>query len=103
MSCQPDDGTAPGACSNVLTSNLDRGRAMDNVARVTGRWVFAGIMLGIAGVLDIVWGIAAIADSKYFTANATYIVSGLHTWGWVTLIIGVIQVFAAFSLFSGGG
>jgi hypothetical protein len=76
---------------------------MDNAARVTGWWVFAGIMLGIAGVLDIVWGIAAIADSKFFTANSTYIVSSLHTWGWITLIVGVIQLFAAASLFSGGG
>ncbi|MCW2987516.1 MAG: hypothetical protein JWM24_454 [Solirubrobacterales bacterium] len=32
-------------------------------------------------MLDIIWGIAAIGDSKFFTADATYIVSGLHTWG----------------------
>lgn len=76
---------------------------MESAARVTGWWIFAGIMLGIAGVLNVVWGIAAIADSKYFTANATYIVSSLHTWGWITLVIGAIQVFAAFSLFGGGG
>lgn len=76
---------------------------MDNAERVTGWWVFAGVLLAIMGVLDIVWGIAAIADSKFFTENATYIVSGLNTWGWVTLIIGVIQMLAAFSLFAGGG
>jgi hypothetical protein len=76
---------------------------MDNASNVTGWWVFAAIMLGIAGILDVVWGIAAISDSKFFTADATYIVSSLHTWGWVTLIIGVIQLCAAFSLMSGGG
>jgi hypothetical protein len=65
--------------------------------------VFAGILLAIAGFLDIIWGIAGISDSKFFTANSTYIVSSLHTWGWVTVIIGVIQLIAAFSLFSGGG
>src|SRR4051794_15572721 len=77
--------------------------AMDRESRVTGWWVFAGLLLGIAGVLDVIYGIAAIGDSKFFTANATYILSGLHTWGWISLIIGVLQLFAAFSLFSGGG
>ena len=76
---------------------------MDNEARVTGWWVFAGILLGVAGFLNVVWGIAGISNSKFFTQNSVYVVSSLHTWGWITLIIGVIQLFAAFSLFSGGG
>jgi hypothetical protein len=75
----------------------------DRAARVTGWWVFAGILLLISCVLNVIYGIAAIGDSKFFTDHATYILSGLHTWGWVTLIIGVIQGIAAFSLFSGGG
>jgi hypothetical protein len=28
--------------------------------------------------------------------------SSLHTWGWITLILGVIQLTAGFSLFGGG-
>jgi hypothetical protein len=76
---------------------------MDNEARVTGWWVFAGIMLGIVGVLNLVWGIAAISNSKFFTPDSVYVVSSLHTWGWITLIIGVIEIGAAFSLISGGG
>lgn len=32
-----------------------------NPDRVTGWWIFAGIMLSIAGVLNSVYGIAAIA------------------------------------------
>ncbi len=75
---------------------------MDDEARVTGWWVFAGILLGIAGFLDVVWGIAGISNSKFFTQNSVYIFSSLHTWGWITLIIGVIELVAAFSLFSGG-
>jgi hypothetical protein len=80
----------------------DTARA-SNLDRVTGWWMFAGILLMISGVLNIIYGIAAISDSKFFTENATYILSGLNTWGWVTLIIGVLQLVAAFSLFSGGG
>jgi hypothetical protein len=76
---------------------------MGNESRVTGWWVFAGLLLAIAGVLDIIWGIAAISNSKFFTEDVTYIVSGLHTWGWITLLIGIVQLIAAASLFAGGG
>jgi hypothetical protein len=75
---------------------------MSDESTLSGWWVFAGILLLIAGILNIIYGIAAIGDSKVFTANATYIISGLHTWGWLTLILGVAELFAAFSLFSGG-
>src|ERR1700709_1329093 len=59
---------------------------------LSGWWVFAGVLLLVAGVLNIIYGIAAIGDSKFFTENATYIISGLHTWGWVMLIIGVLEL-----------
>jgi len=66
-------------------------------------WVtFAGVMLLIAGVLNVIYGIAAIGDSKFFINDSKYILSNLNTWGWITLIIGAIQLFAAFSLWSGG-
>jgi len=77
--------------------------AADRAGRVTGWWVFAGILLGIAGVLNVIYGIAAISDSKFFTENVTFIVSSLNTWGWVTLILGVLEIIASLSLFTGGG
>jgi hypothetical protein len=73
-----------------------------NEDRITGWWVFAAALLLLAGVLDIIWGIAAIGDAKFFIADQKYIISSLHTWGWITLILGVLQLFAAFSLASGG-
>jgi hypothetical protein len=72
-------------------------------SRVTGWWIFAGILLFIVGVLNIIWGLAAIGDSKFFIADQKYIISSLHTWGWVTLILGVVELVAGYSLFSGGG
>ena len=74
-----------------------------NESSVTGWWVFAGILLLIAGVLNVIYGIAAIGNSHFFTANAHYILSDLKTWGWVTVIIGAVELIAGFSLFSGGG
>jgi hypothetical protein len=66
-------------------------------------WVtFAGVMLFIVGVLNVIYGIAAIGDSSFFVQDQRYILSNLNTWGWVTLILGLFQLFAAFSLWSGG-
>ncbi|HWY90386.1 MAG TPA: hypothetical protein VNY31_06910 [Solirubrobacteraceae bacterium] len=67
-------------------------------------WVmFAGIMLLIAGVLNVIYGIAAVDDSKFFVHETQYILSGLNTWGWVTIVLGALQILAAFSIWSGGG
>jgi hypothetical protein len=76
---------------------------MQDASRVTGWWMFAGTMLLILGTLNVIWGIAAISDSTFFTENAKYVLSGLNTWGWITLLIGVVQLIAGFSLFAGGG
>lgn len=70
--------------------------------RVTGWWVFAGILLFVSGALNIIYGIAALSDSRFFTENAVLIATNLNTYGWVTLVIGIIQLTAAFSLFVGG-
>jgi hypothetical protein len=75
---------------------------MNDESLISGWWVFAGVLLLIAGVLNIIYGIAAIGDSKFFTENVTYIISGRNTWGWIILILGVLELVAAFSLFSGG-
>ncbi|HET9673605.1 MAG TPA: hypothetical protein VFP31_02260 [Gaiellaceae bacterium] len=64
---------------------------------------FASLMLGIAGVWNIISGILAIRDSKVFTENATFVFSNLNTWGWIMTILGVLLVFAAVSVSRGGG
>jgi hypothetical protein len=71
--------------------------------REGANWVlFAGIMVALVGVLNVVYGIAAIADSRFFANDATYILSNLNTWGWITLILGVGQIVAAYSIWKGG-
>ncbi len=69
--------------------------------RGIGRTLFVAILLVLAGVLDIVYGIAAVSNAHFFN-NTQYVFSSLHTWGWVTIIVGVIQLGAGFSLMGGG-
>ena len=67
-------------------------------------WIlFAGVMLTLAGILNIVWGIAAIDNSAFFTGDARYVIfDDLNTWGWFFLIVGILQLVAAFSVWNGG-
>ena len=56
-------------------------------------WVtFAGILLLIIGTLNTVEGIAAIDKASFFVANAHYIAGDLKSWGWTTLIVGILQI-----------
>ena len=74
---------------------------MDNV-RGLGRAIFAAVLLLIGGVLYVVYGIAAISNSKVFVHNTKYVFGDLKTWGWVTLILGILALLASASLFGGG-
>ena len=77
--------------------------AMDvaNEPKGIGWVVFSAIMLGFVGVWGIIEGILAISSSKVFVANATFVFSGLNTWGWIVVALGVLCVVAAFSLTTG--
>jgi hypothetical protein len=70
--------------------------------RGEGRAAFAAILLLIAGALNVIYGIAAISEAHFFTDAGTHFVfSSLNTWGWITVILGVIELTGGFSLLSG--
>jgi hypothetical protein len=60
--------------------------------------VFAGIMIMIAGTLNLIYGIAAISNSHFYISEAHYVISELNTWGWVLTVIGVIQFCVALGI-----
>ncbi len=63
-------------------------------------WVlFAGVMISIVGIINFIYGIAAIANSKFYVGGAVYIISELNTWGWVIMFTGVVQFIAAMGIF----
>jgi hypothetical protein len=65
-------------------------------------WVtFAAVMLGVAGVWNSIDGILAIADSRVYTDHAVLVFSSLTTWGWIVLILGILQLVAAGALVGG--
>jgi hypothetical protein len=70
--------------------------------RGEGWLLFAGILVLIAGVLNTIWGIAAIDSANFFVEDDRFIIEDLNTMGWCVLIVGVVQLFAAFSIWAGG-
>jgi hypothetical protein len=62
--------------------------------RGLGLVFFAAIMLLVVGLFNVIDGIAAIANSHVFVANAHYVFGDLRAWGWVVLILGLLQLLA---------
>jgi hypothetical protein len=70
---------------------------------VTGSgWVdFAAIMLGLAGIWNVLNGLLAIGDSRVYVGDEKFVFSDLNTWGWIILILGVLLLIAAYMVVKG--
>jgi hypothetical protein len=69
--------------------------------KIAGWLIFAGTMVLIAGILNVIYGIAGIGNANWLEANTAYVFSSMKTWGWIVLIVGVLQLTAAFSIWAG--
>lgn len=79
--------TAPAMSSRArLQSKSTEGR---------GLLTFAAVVLGVVGMFNLLYGIAAITNSHVFVGSATYVVGDLYSWGWVATIIGACQILIA--------
>ncbi len=85
------------ASERTRPARVTRGAARE----VPGLIIFAMALLIVLGVFNVIYGIAAIARSHVFVANAHFVFSDLRAWGWVALIIGVLQLLAAIGVMAG--
>ena len=69
--------------------------------RGTGRVVFAGVLLLMVGIINIIYGFGALDDANIFVGDTRFILDNLNTLGWVLIIVGLIQLTGGFSLLSG--
>jgi hypothetical protein len=59
---------------------------------------------GVCRIAERDLGIAAIDDSAFFTHQGRYVIfTNLNSWGWFLLIVGVLRLIAAFSVWSRHG
>jgi hypothetical protein len=66
-----------------------------------GLVLFASILLVVIACFNLIQGISAIANSHVFTPHAHYVFANLKTWGWITLIIGILMLLAALGVLAG--
>jgi hypothetical protein len=66
-----------------------------------GLVLFASILLVVIGCFSTIQGIAAIVNSHIFVAHANYVFGNLRAWGWITLILGALQLLAAAGVLAG--
>lgn len=69
--------------------------------RGAGRATFAAVMLLLLGVLNLVYGIAALDKANVLVNDTRLILSDLNTMGWVTIALGIVQLIGGFSLLGG--
>ena len=74
--------------------------AYEDETRGYGWVIFSGTMLAILGTVNIIAGIGAIDDSKFYVHGAKYVFGDLNTWGWIVLITGSAQLLTAFGVWA---
>jgi hypothetical protein len=63
-------------------------------------WVlFTMVYLGLAGILNVIYGIAALENKTYFH-EGSLLWSNLSTWGWTAIILGACQMIVAGFLYA---
>ena len=67
----------------------------------SGWLIFAGVVLFVAGALNVVDGVAAITDSRFYGRHVQYILGDLHSWGWVHLVLGALLICVVFGIWAG--
>jgi hypothetical protein len=62
--------------------------------------LFAGTILGLIGVTNLVQSVSVLAGSKVYPDNAVFITGSSTTWGWVVLAAGIVELIASFAIFT---
>jgi hypothetical protein len=70
---------------------------------VTSGWAFfAGILLFMVGVFNIIWGLTALFNDEALTVGEQgLIVWDFTAWGWIHLLLGILMIGTALGLFTG--
>lgn len=68
----------------------------------SGWAAFAGIVLVLVGAFNVIFGLTAIFEDETLSAvGGQVIVWDLTVWGWIHLVLGLVQILAGLGLFAG--
>jgi hypothetical protein len=63
--------------------------------------VFAGTMIGLLAVMNLIYGIAAVSESTFLVGDTKFVLGTLNTWGWALIVISAVQGVTAIGIFAG--
>ena len=77
---------------------------MEKSSSWTGWISFAGWVMIIIGILDFFEGLIAVIRGQYYVLTSSQvIVFDVKTWGWITLLWGIVIALVGFGLLAGEG
>ena len=63
---------------------------------------FAGFMLILIGIMDVIQGLVALIDDEFYVVTQEFIFEfDVTTWGWIHLILGAVLIASGVGIFSG--
>ncbi|MFI1937488.1 hypothetical protein ACH44C_09845 [Streptomyces purpureus] len=67
-----------------------------------GGTLFAGVLMTVVGILDVIQGIAAIAKDDVYTRIGDYVFAfNLTAWGVIHLVLGIVIAVAGWGILTG--
>jgi hypothetical protein len=86
-----------------MTSDRTSVQERSKPTREVGGWViFAGVMMLVLGILDALWGLAAVINNEVVTVGGRggVVIWDITAWGWAHLITGSIVAVTGLGLFA---
>ncbi|WP_283138223.1 DUF7144 family membrane protein [Rhizohabitans arisaemae] len=74
---------------------------MPNRSEHSGWLTFAGLLAILVGLFNALDGIISLARRTFFVVGEEKIIFGFTAWGWILLILGIIQIVVGFAILNG--
>ena len=77
--------------------------ATDNYSSWAVGWAgFAGVMLVMIGIFDVIQGLVALFNDDFFVVTEEWVFQfDITTWGWIQLILGVVLLASGIGIYTG--
>jgi hypothetical protein len=70
----------------------------DHARAIWAGATFVWIYLGLAGVLQVIYGIATLRNRDYFHEDGL-LWSNLTSWGWLAIVLGALEILIAVKVY----
>jgi hypothetical protein len=70
----------------------------------SGWLIFAGILVFVIGSFNVIEALVALFEDEYYVIDESeLLVFDFTAWGWIFLVIGIVQILTALGILAGAG